>query len=121
MAIGIPKYAQLAASIRERISNGDLSVGNHAPSENELVAEHRVSRATAAKALDLLARENLIERVQGTGSVVIAAPEAEEIFVAPGARIRARFHGGDISLVVQRPGRADEVHPASRAVIVTIA
>ena len=67
---GLPLYAQLAGVLRELITGEDLGPGSRLPSEPELVARYGVSRATSAKALDVLEREGLVQREQGRGTFV---------------------------------------------------
>lgn len=65
----IPYYQQLAELLRHEISmkqaEGELY---QLPSENELAAQHGLSRATVRHALDLLEREGWIYRQKGVGS-----------------------------------------------------
>jgi DNA-binding GntR family transcriptional regulator len=127
---GVPRYAQIAALIRDRIIAGELGIGDRAPSENEISDEYDVARQTASHALNLLAAEGVLERRIGTGSIVIAVPERTEIHCGPGAQIHARMPSraeirggmppGEPVLVIRRPGQAEEVHPAGRAVVVTV-
>jgi GntR family transcriptional regulator len=67
---GLPLYAQLADVLRELINGEELGPGSRLPSEPELVARYGVSRATSAKALDVLEREGLVQREQGRGTFV---------------------------------------------------
>ena len=67
---GLPLYAQLASVLRELIDGEELGPGSRLPSEPELVARYGISRATGAKALDVLEREGLIQREQGRGTFV---------------------------------------------------
>jgi GntR family transcriptional regulator len=67
---GLPLYAQLAGVLRELINGEELEPGSRLPSEPELVARYGVSRATSAKALDVLEREGLVQREQGRGTFV---------------------------------------------------
>ncbi|GAB2990268.1 GntR family transcriptional regulator [Amycolatopsis acidiphila] len=48
--------------------------GGHLPSEAELMASHRASRATVREALALLRAEGLIERTQGIGTHTAVKP-----------------------------------------------
>jgi len=65
------------------------------PSEASLMLAYGVSRQTVRDALDLLRREGLIERLQGTGTLVIAARDATQLMdvhgvvtPAPGGFVR---------------------------------
>lgn len=73
-----PLYVQLEDIIRSKIESGEWAVGDRVPSENELNAEHGVSRMTARAVLNALANEGLVVRVSGKGTFV-AEPKIETI------------------------------------------
>ncbi len=73
-----PKYYRLKEMIREEYSSWDP--GHPIPSEAELCQMHGVSRTTVRKAIDDLANEGLLYRIQGKGTFV-AAPKLRERFV----------------------------------------
>ena len=64
------RYVWLAATLAEGIQSGRHAPGKRLPSIGELCRETRLSRQTAGKALRLLEREGLIERVPGLGYFV---------------------------------------------------
>jgi GntR family transcriptional regulator len=74
---GTPLFAQIAERLAEEISDGGLAEGERVPSMNELAAFYRINPATAAKGLNLLADDGLLEKRRGIG-----------MFVASGARKR---------------------------------
>ena len=77
----LPKYLQIAGHIRDQIVRGDLLPGAEVPSERELSASWRVARPTAARALQVLRTQGLVESVQGSGTYVrapAAVPRARE-------------------------------------------
>lgn len=63
-----PAYLELADSIERDIA--DLPAGSKLPSENELAAEHDVSRITARAALMELESRHLVVRTRGSGTFV---------------------------------------------------
>jgi GntR family histidine utilization transcriptional repressor len=65
-----PKFAEIAHFAREKIRKGAWRAGDAAPSENELSARFKVSRMTARRALEELARDGLIVRRQGAGNQI---------------------------------------------------
>ncbi|MEJ7649216.1 MAG: winged helix-turn-helix domain-containing protein [Nakamurella sp.] len=69
-------YRRIAASVRARISNGELRAGDRAPSTRDLMREHSVASATAARALGLLRDQGLIVTVPRSGSLVADLPPA---------------------------------------------
>jgi GntR family transcriptional regulator len=73
-----PKYYRLKEIIREEYSSWDS--GQPIPSEAELCQMHGVSRTTVRKAIDDLANEGLLYRIQGKGTFV-SAPKVRERFV----------------------------------------
>ena len=77
----LPKYLQIAGYLRDQIVRGDLRPGDEVPSERELAAAWRVARPTAARALEALRVQGLVESRQGSGTYVRrpgAVPRARE-------------------------------------------
>ncbi|MFN7783098.1 MAG: UTRA domain-containing protein [Lysobacterales bacterium] len=68
----LPPYARIKAELKNALARGDYAPGAQLPSESALVAEFGVSRMTVGRALNELATEGLIERVQGVGSFASA-------------------------------------------------
>ena len=66
----LPPYQRIAADLREQIASGALAPGGLVPSITRLSQEYGVSRNTAVKALQTLAREGLTYRVPGWGTFV---------------------------------------------------
>src|SRR5882757_2886297 len=65
-----PKYLQIAHYIRDQILRGDLRPGDEVPSERQLAASWNVSRPTAARSLEALSHQGLVEKRQGSGTYV---------------------------------------------------
>ena len=74
---GAPIFSQVAERLAGDIAEGTLAEGDRVPSTNELAAFYRINPATAAKGLNLLADDGLLEKRRGIG-----------MFVASGARKR---------------------------------
>jgi GntR family transcriptional regulator len=74
---GAPIFSQIAERLAEEIAEGALSEGERVPSSNELAAYYRINPATAAKGINVLTDEGLLEKRRGIG-----------MFVAAGARQR---------------------------------
>jgi GntR family transcriptional regulator len=66
----IPLYHQLAQALRAQIRSGIFQPGAKFPPERELMQTYSVSRNTVRQAIDLLAREGLLQRDQGRGTFV---------------------------------------------------
>jgi DNA-binding GntR family transcriptional regulator len=65
-----PLWRQLADILRAQIRDGELPSGRIIPSETSLMQEHDLARGTVRKAVDALADEGLVIRVQGRGTYV---------------------------------------------------
>lgn len=74
---GTPLFVQVAGRLAGEIADGGLAEGERVPSSNELAAFYRINPATAAKGINVLADDGLLEKRRGIG-----------MFVATGARAR---------------------------------
>src|SRR5580692_297153 len=74
---GTPLFVQIAERLAGEITDGGLAEGERVPSSNELAAFYRINPATAAKGINVLADDGLLEKRRGIG-----------MFVAAGARDR---------------------------------
>jgi DNA-binding GntR family transcriptional regulator len=68
-------YVKLAAGVRARIQAGELAVGRPVPSIGSLQQETGCSRQTCGKALRLLERQGLLQRIPGLGYHVASQPQ----------------------------------------------
>ncbi len=73
----VPRYAQLADLLRQRIARGVWAKGQKLPSLEELVQEFDVARVTVRQAVELLARDGLLSPQAGRGTFVTAVPEQD--------------------------------------------
>jgi DNA-binding GntR family transcriptional regulator len=69
----LPKYQQIAGSLRTLILQGELTEGDEIPSERQLAEAWQVARPTAARAVGELRRWGLVESRQGAGTFVSVA------------------------------------------------
>jgi len=76
---GTPLFVQIAEQLADDIVDGVLPEGARVPSTNELAAFYRINPATAAKGINLLVDDAILEKHRGIG-----------MFVAAGARDRLR-------------------------------
>jgi DNA-binding transcriptional regulator YhcF (GntR family) len=74
---GTPLFLQIGAQLADDISDGTLAEGERVPSSNEFAAYYRINPATAAKGINVLIDQGLLEKRRGIG-----------MFVAAGARER---------------------------------
>ncbi len=83
---GTPLFAQVAERLAADIADGGLAQGERVPSTNELAAFYRINPATAAKGINILADEGLLDKRRGIGMFVAAGARATLL-----ARRRAEF------------------------------
>src|SRR5271155_5858006 len=83
---GIPLFVQVAGRLAGQIADGGLAEGERVPSTNELAAFYRINPATAAKGINILADEGLLDKRRGIGMFVAAGARATLL-----ARRRAEF------------------------------
>jgi DNA-binding transcriptional MocR family regulator len=108
-----PLYRQLADAIRAASGRGELVAGSRLPPERSLAESLRVSRSTVVAAYDLLEREGLLGRRQGSGTWVRAIPGSDggdRIDEAPSflGRSAKSFRG-----LIEGPGDAIEFTAAA--------
>lgn len=72
---GTPLFLQIAGQLADDIVDGQLAEGARVPSTNELAAFYRINPATAAKGINMLVDDGVLEKRRGVG-----------MFVAAGAR-----------------------------------
>lgn len=65
-----PKYRTVVNWIQEQINNGTFRLGEKLPSENELSAQFHLSRQTVRRAIEVLERQKMVSRIQGSGTFV---------------------------------------------------
>ncbi|MEJ7669479.1 MAG: GntR family transcriptional regulator [Casimicrobiaceae bacterium] len=75
-APGLPRYAQVANDLMERIAAGEYPIGSLLPKELDLSAEYRISRHTMREALRRLDEAGLVSRRRRAGTEVLAAVPA---------------------------------------------
>lgn len=69
---GVSAAAQIANQLVSAICAGELVLGERLPSESELAARFRVSRASVREALSSLQFSGYVETVRGSGTVVVS-------------------------------------------------
>ncbi len=65
-----PLYHQMYALLKNRVLDGSIPIGTQMPTEQQLAEAFSVSRITAKRAMEELAREELVERRRGKGTHV---------------------------------------------------
>jgi len=64
----VPPYEQVAKMLRDEIAQGTMT--GRIPSVHTIAEHHQVSHRVAARALEILQGEGMIENVPGEGHVV---------------------------------------------------
>lgn len=73
---GAPIFFQVAERLSDDIAEGTLAEGDRVPSTNELAAFYRINPATAAKGINMLTDNGLVEKRRGIGMFVTAGARA---------------------------------------------
>ncbi len=74
-----PRYQEIAADLRRRLTAGEFPVGSKLPGISELQEQYEVPGLnTVRQAQALLIEEGLIEAVQGSGTFVRALPSSDQ-------------------------------------------
>jgi GntR family transcriptional regulator len=69
-----PLYYQIRQQIEQMILSGDIKPGDKLASENEMAEQFEVSRMTIRRAIDHLASQGVLERIQGQGTFATEKP-----------------------------------------------
>ena len=105
---GTPLFVQIAERLADEIADGGLAEGEQVPSTNELAAYYRINPATAAKGINMLTDDGLVEKRRGIGMFVAAGARARLL-----AERRKRFADRYVEPLVAEASRlginADEV------------
>jgi len=101
----VPRYLQIAETLRERIRGGPLSAGARLDNQRALAREFGVTLMTLRQALELLERDGLIVRRHGLGTFV-ASPSIDYDILhlrtfagdlsAKGEAVETRFLGSEV-------------------------
>ena len=74
---GTPLFVQIAEQLADDIVDGVLPGGARAPSTNELAAFYRINPATAAKGINMLVDDGVLEKRRGIGMFVAAGAQEQ--------------------------------------------
>ena len=86
---GSPLFLQIGAQLADDIADGTLAEGERVPSSNEFAAYYRINPATAAKGINMLIDQGLLEKRRGIGMFVSAGARERLPGRAPPALCRA--------------------------------
>ena len=73
----LPRYAQIADILRQRIARGVWSKGEMLPSIEKLMVEFSVARVTVRQAVKMLSDEGLVSPHRGRGTLINGLPAHE--------------------------------------------
>ena len=68
---GTPLFLQIAEQLSSDIVDGALAEGSRVPSTNEFAAFYRINPATAAKGINVLVDDGILEKRRGIGMFVV--------------------------------------------------
>jgi DNA-binding transcriptional regulator YhcF (GntR family) len=74
---GTPLFVQIAEQLADDIVGGTFAEGARVPSTNELAAFYRINPATAAKGINLLVDDGVLEKRRGIGMFVAAGAQEQ--------------------------------------------
>jgi GntR family transcriptional regulator len=101
-----PLYRQLTELLVARLDH-ELRPGDRLPSETELAAEYDVNRLTVRQAIAELARQGLVDAVQGKGTFVAAPAIRYEVAAGRHASftraMQSQGHGVEVRLLRATP------------------
>jgi DNA-binding GntR family transcriptional regulator len=96
-----PMYLRVRDDLAQRISIGELRIGQQLPNEVTLAREYQVSGGTMRKALDTLESEQLVSRTQGRGTFVLD-PTERPVALLLNRGVAVRLHEVLLTLRVRK-------------------
>ncbi|WP_165005925.1 MULTISPECIES: GntR family transcriptional regulator [unclassified Enterococcus] len=99
----MPKYEEIANTLRERIRSGIYPRNSFLPNQVDLVEEFGASRMTIKKAINILAMEGLVYSQRGSGTKILNHP-----FLQKDTSPVNEYEG--LSLQMQRRNRSLKSH-----------
>ncbi len=79
-ALPLPKFLQISELLSRQIRAGHFRAGERLPTEAELSQSLDVAVGTLRKALDVMEQQNIIERIQGSGTYVRSGNTGKSIY-----------------------------------------
>jgi GntR family transcriptional regulator len=76
----LPKYLQVSERLARQVTAGLLRAGERLPPEREMAEGLGIAVGTLRKALDQLAAQGMLERVQGSGNYIRKPVQASNIY-----------------------------------------
>jgi len=79
-ATSLPLYLQLSESLIRDIAAGRLSDGEKLPPERQMAAQYQTTVTTLRKALDVLQKKALLERIHGSGNYIRKSEQVDSVY-----------------------------------------
>src|SRR5262250_2393926 len=126
MTTRVPRYHQIAQSLRERIAHGQPASGERLDNQRGLAREYGVTLMTLRHALELLDRDGLITRRHGLGTFVASPMVDYDILhlrtlagdlAAQGEPVLTRFLGSHFTAADRRVARELGVAEGARVFV----
>ncbi len=108
--MSLPHYRRVYELLRKQILDEKFAEGDLLPSENELCAQHGVTRPTIRHALDALVNDGLIVKRKGKGSIVRRRPNAVGILSISGTTTAVGRYNLQTEIIV-KPHVTEWPHP----------
>lgn len=103
-----PMYLQLREIIRNKIEDGEFAPGTSIPTENELAETYGVNRLTVRSAIETLANEGILKKIQGKGMFVLGKKMEKNLDTLGGFTQMFKEHhmNPDIKILAKRVRKA---------------
>ena len=123
---GTPIFLQIAEQLSADIVDGTLAEGGRVPSTNEFAAFYRINPATAAKGINMLVDDGILEKRRGIGMFVVAGArdrliqmrrkEFAEQYVDPllAEARRLGIETDELIALIRHPGQRHQPRPINR-------
>jgi len=95
----IPLYRQLADRLLADIDAGNYGIDGKIPSEHDLAHQFHIGRPTVRQATDLLVRQGRLQRRRGSGTYVMSAAPAIDVFSLAGTS--AALRGAELNSTLE--------------------
>jgi DNA-binding GntR family transcriptional regulator len=114
-----PAYLRIASELRKRILSGKYAVGSYLPSQTYLADEDfKVAKMTVRAAIEVLESEDLVQAIQGRGTIVLErdGADAPVIDPDPGDAILAKLDDlqAELTDLSERIARLEDQRPQER-------
>ncbi|WP_206604027.1 UTRA domain-containing protein [Chimaeribacter californicus] len=108
-----PRYREIADTIRQQVTSGQLKAGDALPTEAQLGEHYGVSRVTVRQALKVLTDQQVIASIQGSGRYV-RQPQAAPLLSPAVPQTLAVPHAQKLQAVAESAGENVAGTPAEQ-------